>query len=157
MRKVTCASCGRPYDYDSDDFCPKCGSYNPRRTAQGPARRRLRPPAFRPLPRTGRARRPSPRPHRWAPGRCPTAAPREGRPGRSPPHGGSAPRSSFWCSCSCRCSSSALSCPSCWVLCLTCPKPLRAAAQSRGRLPRRSPPAGLTPFGSPFPFTVPSR
>ena len=27
MRKVTCASCGRPYDYDSDDFCPKCGSY----------------------------------------------------------------------------------------------------------------------------------
>ena len=26
-----------------------------------------------------------------------------------------------------------------------------------GRLPRRSPPAGLTPFGSPFPFTVPSR
>ena len=29
MRKVTCASCGRPYDYDSDDFCPKCGSYNP--------------------------------------------------------------------------------------------------------------------------------
>ena len=28
MRKVTCASCGRPYDYDSDDFCPKCGSYN---------------------------------------------------------------------------------------------------------------------------------
>ena len=29
MRKVTCASFGRPYDYDSDDFCPKCGSYNP--------------------------------------------------------------------------------------------------------------------------------
>ena len=29
MRKVTCASCGRPDDYDSDDFCPKCGSYNP--------------------------------------------------------------------------------------------------------------------------------
>ena len=29
MRKVTCASCGRPYDYDSVDFCPKCGSYNP--------------------------------------------------------------------------------------------------------------------------------
>ena len=29
MRKVTCASCGRPYDYDSDDFCPKCGSYKP--------------------------------------------------------------------------------------------------------------------------------
>ena len=29
MRKVTCASCGRPYDYDSADICPKCGSYNP--------------------------------------------------------------------------------------------------------------------------------
>ena len=29
MRTVTCASCGRPYDYDSDDFCPTCGSYNP--------------------------------------------------------------------------------------------------------------------------------
>ena len=29
MRKVTCASCGRPYDYDSDDFCPTCGSYKP--------------------------------------------------------------------------------------------------------------------------------
>ena len=29
MRKVTCASCGRPYDYDSDDFSPKSGSYNP--------------------------------------------------------------------------------------------------------------------------------
>lgn len=29
MRKITCADCGRRYDYDVDDFCPKCGSYNP--------------------------------------------------------------------------------------------------------------------------------
>ena len=29
MRKVTCKDCGRRYDYDVDDFCPKCGSYNP--------------------------------------------------------------------------------------------------------------------------------
>ncbi|UQT49623.1 hypothetical protein M5E87_07780 [Flavonifractor plautii] len=46
---------------------PSAAATIPRRTAQGPARRRLRPPAFRPLPRTGRARRSSPRPHRWAP------------------------------------------------------------------------------------------
>lgn len=29
MRKVTCADCGKHYDYDVDDFCPKCGSFNP--------------------------------------------------------------------------------------------------------------------------------
>lgn len=29
MRNVTCTSCGKHYDYDADDFCPKCGSYNP--------------------------------------------------------------------------------------------------------------------------------
>ena len=28
MRKVTCADCGKHYDYDVDDFCPKCGSFN---------------------------------------------------------------------------------------------------------------------------------
>lgn len=28
MRKVTCGDCGRVYDYDKDDFCPKCGSFN---------------------------------------------------------------------------------------------------------------------------------
>ena len=28
MRKVTCADCGKRYDYDKDDFCPKCGSFN---------------------------------------------------------------------------------------------------------------------------------
>ena len=29
MRKVTCQDCGKHYDYDVDDFCPKCGSFNP--------------------------------------------------------------------------------------------------------------------------------
>lgn len=29
MRHITCKDCGRRYDYDRDDFCPKCGSYNP--------------------------------------------------------------------------------------------------------------------------------
>lgn len=29
MRKVTCKDCKKQYDYDKDDFCPKCGSYNP--------------------------------------------------------------------------------------------------------------------------------
>lgn len=29
MRQVTCRECARIYDYDQDDTCPKCGSYNP--------------------------------------------------------------------------------------------------------------------------------
>lgn len=29
MRKVTCKDCGKHYDYEVDDFCPRCGSYNP--------------------------------------------------------------------------------------------------------------------------------
>lgn len=29
MRLVTCSECGKHYDYDKDDFCPKCGVYNP--------------------------------------------------------------------------------------------------------------------------------
>ena len=29
MRKVHCADCGKTYDYDVDDFCPRCGSFNP--------------------------------------------------------------------------------------------------------------------------------
>ena len=29
MKKVTCKDCGRVYDFDKDDFCPKCGSFNP--------------------------------------------------------------------------------------------------------------------------------
>ena len=56
MRKVTCASCGRPYDYDSDDFCPKCGSYNPppdragARPAQAPPARGAAASEDRPRP-----------------------------------------------------------------------------------------------------------
>lgn len=29
MHLVTCSECGKHYDYDKDDFCPKCGVYNP--------------------------------------------------------------------------------------------------------------------------------
>ena len=29
MRKIRCADCGKSYDYDVDDFCPRCGSFNP--------------------------------------------------------------------------------------------------------------------------------
>ena len=55
MRNVTCTSCGKHYDYDADDFCPKCGSYNPlvppspapRRPAPGVA---LRPKSALPKP-----------------------------------------------------------------------------------------------------------
>ena len=28
MRKVQCGECGRRYDFDIDDFCPKCGAFN---------------------------------------------------------------------------------------------------------------------------------
>ena len=28
MRKITCADCGKHYDFDKDDFCPRCGSFN---------------------------------------------------------------------------------------------------------------------------------
>ena len=31
MRILVCRDCGKRYDYDKDDFCPKCGSYNPPR------------------------------------------------------------------------------------------------------------------------------
>ena len=27
MRKVQCYECGKRYDYDMDDFCPKCGAF----------------------------------------------------------------------------------------------------------------------------------
>lgn len=26
--KVRCYECGKTYDYDTDDFCPKCGAFN---------------------------------------------------------------------------------------------------------------------------------
>ena len=152
MRKVTCASCGRPYDYDSDDFCPKCGSYNP---PAGP--RRGPPGAGSARPRFGRFQGPAApggpakHPHRWAPGRCPTAAPREGRPGRSPPHGGSAPRSSFWCSCSCRCSSSALCLPFVLGLMLNLSEAFAGRRPEPGAVAQAEPAGGThAPFGSPF-------
>ncbi len=28
MRQVVCKSCGRRYDYDKENFCPKCGGFN---------------------------------------------------------------------------------------------------------------------------------
>lgn len=28
MRKVRCYECGKSYDFDEDDFCPKCGAFN---------------------------------------------------------------------------------------------------------------------------------
>lgn len=28
MRKVQCCECGKRYDFDVDDFCPKCGAFN---------------------------------------------------------------------------------------------------------------------------------
>ena len=29
MRPVKCYECGKRYDFDVDDFCPKCGAFNP--------------------------------------------------------------------------------------------------------------------------------
>lgn len=35
MRKVRCGECGKVYDFDTDDFCPKCGAFNqPRKQTQ---------------------------------------------------------------------------------------------------------------------------
>ena len=28
MRKIRCYECGKSYDFDVDDFCPKCGAFN---------------------------------------------------------------------------------------------------------------------------------
>lgn len=28
MRKVRCCECGKNYDFDVDDFCPRCGAFN---------------------------------------------------------------------------------------------------------------------------------
>jgi hypothetical protein len=27
VRKITCYDCGKTYDYDVDDFCPRCGAF----------------------------------------------------------------------------------------------------------------------------------
>lgn len=36
MRKIRCYECGKSYDFDIDDFCPKCGAFNqPRERAGG--------------------------------------------------------------------------------------------------------------------------
>lgn len=33
MRRVRCYECGKVYNFDVDDFCPKCGAFNqPQRT-----------------------------------------------------------------------------------------------------------------------------
>ena len=78
MRKVTCASCGRPYDYDSDDFCPKCGSYNP------PPDRAGARPAQAPPARVSAASKDRPRPA--AQPKTPPVGPRTGSYGG--PQGG---------------------------------------------------------------------
>lgn len=28
MRRVQCEECGKRYDFDEDDFCPRCGAFN---------------------------------------------------------------------------------------------------------------------------------
>ena len=28
MRRVQCEECGKRYDFDVDDFCPRCGAFN---------------------------------------------------------------------------------------------------------------------------------
>ena len=37
MRRVRCGECGKRYDFDVDDFCPRCGAFNspPRSTCIG--------------------------------------------------------------------------------------------------------------------------
>lgn len=35
MRRVRCYECGKVYNFDTDDFCPKCGAFNqPKRTVR---------------------------------------------------------------------------------------------------------------------------
>nr|WP_326185726.1 hypothetical protein [uncultured Oscillibacter sp.] len=35
MRKIRCYECGKRYDFDEDDFCPRCGAFNqPRSSVQ---------------------------------------------------------------------------------------------------------------------------
>lgn len=34
MTRIVCEECKKAYDYERDDFCPRCGAYNqPRRTS----------------------------------------------------------------------------------------------------------------------------
>ena len=39
MRRVVCEECGKVYNYEADEFCPKCGAFNqPDRQSQGTVR-----------------------------------------------------------------------------------------------------------------------
>ncbi len=29
MRQIVCEDCGKRYDYGKDEFCPRCGAFNP--------------------------------------------------------------------------------------------------------------------------------
>lgn len=53
MDLITCSECGKHYDYDKDEFCPKCGVYNP--SSQHKASMRAR-PASRPAARPAASR-----------------------------------------------------------------------------------------------------
>lgn len=58
MDLITCSECGKHYDYDKEEFCPKCGVYNPSHKHMASMRARTsdrRPAANRPAPRTGYA------------------------------------------------------------------------------------------------------
>ena len=35
--RLVCSECRKVYDYDVDDFCPRCGAYNPPPKAGAPA------------------------------------------------------------------------------------------------------------------------
>ena len=39
MIRIVCEECGKAYNYEVDDFCPKCGAYNQPPKAGTPARR----------------------------------------------------------------------------------------------------------------------
>ena len=29
MKRIVCEECKRAYDFERDDFCPRCGAFNP--------------------------------------------------------------------------------------------------------------------------------
>lgn len=35
VQKIVCEECGKHYDYQKDDFCPRCGAFNPPRRTWG--------------------------------------------------------------------------------------------------------------------------
>ena len=35
MTKIVCEECKKTYDYERDDFCPRCGAYNQPRGTSG--------------------------------------------------------------------------------------------------------------------------